>query len=174
MWSVTKQLFKQKVYTLDNSLYAEYAEVLENDSLPITFETETLQEQTASTSSNIFTTIVRNVSKLNKLYIYFSNATQKGNVGGYGELLKEYNFTYHPLAHATNDKGYYDPEHDLPASLIIDNQVISSQEIQGIREAYVHLMHCADKPMLISAEDYRSHAFMYGLHLQKLESAILE
>ena len=32
-------------------------------------------------------------------------------------------------------------------------------------------MHCADKPMLVSAEDYRSHAFMFGFNLQKLESA---
>ena len=32
-------------------------------------------------------------------------------------------------------------------------------------------MHCSDKPMLVRAEDYRSHAFMYGFSLQKLESA---
>ena len=32
-------------------------------------------------------------------------------------------------------------------------------------------MHCSDKPMLVRAEDYRSHAFMYGFNLQKLESA---
>ena len=43
--------------------------------------------------------------------------------------------------------------------------------MQGIREAYAHLMHCADKPILVSAEDYRSHAFMYGFNLQKIESA---
>ena len=170
-WSVTKPLFKGNVYTLDDSLYAEYAKLLETGSLPITFETETLQEQTASTTTEIFTTIVRNVSKLNKLFISFSNATQKGYVGGYGELLKPYNFMYHPLAHVTNDLGYYDPEHDLSASLVIGNQVIPSQEIQGVREAYAHLMHCADKPMLVRAEDYRSHAFMYGFNLQKLESA---
>ena len=66
---------------------------------------------------------------------------------------------YHPLAHITNDKGYYDPEHDLSASLIIGNQVIPSQEIQGIRESYAHLMHCADKPILVSAEEYRSQNF---------------
>ena len=42
---------------------------------------------------------------------------------------------YHPLAHVTGDKGRYDPEHDLSASLIIGNQVIPSQEIQGVREA---------------------------------------
>ena len=80
---------------------------------------------------------------------------------------------YHPLAHVTNDLGYYDPEHDLAASLVIGNQVIPSQEIQGVREAYAHLMHmqCSDKPMLVRAEDYRSHAFMYGFNLQKIESA---
>ena len=78
---------------------------------------------------------------------------------------------YHPLARVTNDLGYYDPEHDLSASLIIRNQVIPSQEIQGVREAYAHLMHCADKPISVRAEDYRSHAFMYGFNLQKIESA---
>ena len=126
-WSVAKPLFKGTVDTLDDSLHAEYAKQIENVSLPITFETETLQEQTASTSSDIYTTIVRNVSKLNKLFISFSSATQKGYVGGCGELLKEYNFMYHPLAHVTNDKGYYDPEHELSASLIVGNQVIPSR-----------------------------------------------
>ena len=170
-WSVTRPLFKGNVYTLDDSLYAEYAKILEQGSLPITFETETLQEQTASTSTEIFTTIVRNVSKLDRRYISFSNATQKGYVGGYGEVLKESNFMYHPLAHVTNNLGYYDPEHDLSASLMIRNQVVPSQEIQGVREAYAHLMHCADKPILVRAEEYRSHAFMSGFNLQKLESA---
>ena len=82
-WSVTKPLFKGNVYTLDDSLYAEYAKVLEQGSLPITFETETLQEQTASTSTEVITTIVRNVSKLNKQCISFSITTPKiytGNV----------------------------------------------------------------------------------------------
>ena len=88
--------------------------------------------------------------------------TQKGYVGGYGELLKPYNFMYHPLAHVANDLGYYDPEHDLTASFVIGNQVIPSQEIQGVPEAYAHLMRCSDKPMLVRAEDYRSHAFMFG------------
>ena len=78
---------------------------------------------------------------------------------------------YHPLGVVSLDQGFYDPEYDLSASLIRGNQVIPSQEIQGVREAYVHLMHCADKPMLVSAEDYRSHAFMFGFNLQKLESA---
>ena len=58
-------------------------------SLPITFETETLQEQTASTSSETFSTIVRNAATLKKLFICFSNATQRGYVGSSGELLKE-------------------------------------------------------------------------------------
>ena len=70
-WSVTKPLFKGNVYTIDDSLYAEYAKILETGSLPITFETETMQEQTASASTEVFTTIVRNVSKLNKLFISF-------------------------------------------------------------------------------------------------------
>ena len=81
-WSVTKPLFKGNVYTIDDSLYAEYAKILETGSLPITFETETMQEQTASTSTEIFTTIVRNVSKLNKLFISFSNTTPKIYTGG--------------------------------------------------------------------------------------------
>ena len=170
-WSVTKPLFKGNVYTIDDSLYAEYAKILETGSLPITFETETMQEQTASAETEVFTTIVRNVSKLNKLFISFSNPSAKTYVGGYGELLKEYNRMYHPLGNITNDVGIYNPEYDLSASLVVGNQVIPSQEIQGVREAYAHLMHCSDKPILVRAEDYRSHAFMYGFNLQKLESA---
>ena len=87
-WSVTTPLFKGNAYTLDDSLYAEYAKILEQGSLPITFETETLQEQTASTSTEIFTTMLRNVSKLHKLFISFSNTTPKIYTGWYGELLK--------------------------------------------------------------------------------------
>ena len=76
-WSVTKNIFKGNVYTLDDSLYAEYSKFLETGSLPITFETETMQEQTASAETEVFTTIVRNVSKLHKLFISFSNPQQK-------------------------------------------------------------------------------------------------
>ena len=64
-WPVTQPLCKGNVYTRDDSLYVEYARTIENGSLPATFETETLQEQAASTSTEVFTTIVRNVSKLN-------------------------------------------------------------------------------------------------------------
>ena len=90
-----------------------------------------MQEQTTSASTEIFTTIVRNVSKLNTIFISFSNTTNKGYVGGFGEILKEYNSLYHPLAHQGSavDVGYYDPTYDLTASLVIGNQVIPSQEI---------------------------------------------
>ena len=64
-WAKKKQSFNGHAYSLDDSLYAEYAKILESGSLPITFETETMQEQTTSSSTEIFTTIVRNVSKLN-------------------------------------------------------------------------------------------------------------
>ena len=171
-WAIKKQIFKGHVYSLDDSLYAEYAKI-ETGSLPITFETETMQEQTTSASTEIFTTIVRNVCKLNTMFISFSNTTSTGYVGGFGEILKEYNSLYHPLAHQGSavDSGYYDPIYDLTASLVIGNQVIPSQEIQGVREAYVHLMHCADNPLLVRSEDYKSQAFMSGFNLQKLESA---
>ena len=172
-WAIKKPIFKGNVYSLDDSLYAEYAKILESGYLPITFETETMQEQTTSASTEIFTTIVRNVSKLNKMFISFSNTTSTGYVGGFGEILKEYNSLYHPLAHQGSavDAGYYDPIYDLTASLVIGNQVIPSQEIQGVREAYVHLMHCADNPLLVRSEDYKTQAFMFGFNLQKLESA---
>ena len=76
-----------------------------------------MQEQTTSSETEIFTTIVRNVSKLNKIFISFSITTSKGYVGGFGEILKEYNSLYHPLAHQGNavDVGYYDPTYDLTA-----------------------------------------------------------
>ena len=173
-WAIKKPVIKATgVYSIDDSLYAEYSNILETGSLPITFETETMQEQTTSASTEIFTTIVRNVSKLNKIYISFSNTTSTGYVGGFGEILKEYNSLYHPLAHQGSavDVGYYDPTYDLTASLVIGNQVIPSQEIQGVREAYVHLMHCADNPLLVRSEDYKTQAFMFGFNLQKLESA---
>ena len=69
---------------------------------------------------------------------------------------------YHPLAHQGSavDVGYYDPTYDLTASLVIGNQVIPSQEIQGVREAYVHLMHCADNPLLVRSEAYK-HTSIY-------------
>ena len=175
-WAIKKPIFKGHVYSLDDSLYAEYAKILESGSLPITFETETMQEQTTSASTastEIFTTIVRNVSKLNKMFISFSNTTSKGYVGGFDEILKEYNSLYHPLAHQGSavDAGYYDPIYDLIASLVVGNQVIPSQEIQGVREAYVHLMHCADNPLLVRSEGFKTQAFMLGFNLQKLESA---
>ena len=122
-WAIKKPVFKANVYSLDDSLCAEYAKFLESGSLP-TFETETMQEQTASSSTEIFATIVRNVSKLNKLS--FSNTTSTGYVGGFGEILKEYNSLYHPLAHQGSavDSGYYGPMCDLTASLVIGHQVI--------------------------------------------------
>ena len=127
-WAIREPVFKANVYSLDDSLYAEYAKILETGSLPITFETETMQEQTTSASTELFTTIARNVSKLNKICISFSNTTSKGYVGGFGEILKEYNSLYHPLAHQGSavDVGYYDPVYDLTASLVIGNQVIPS------------------------------------------------
>ena len=69
-WSIKKPVFKANVYSLDESLYAEYAQILETGSLPITFETETMQEQTTSASTEIFTTIVRNVSKLHIFFMF--------------------------------------------------------------------------------------------------------
>ena len=119
----------------------------------------------------IFTTIVRNVFKLNTLSIPFSNATSKSYVGGFGEILKEHNSLYHPLARQGDkvDSGYYNPIYGLTASLEIGNQVIPSQEIQGVREAYVHLMHCAETPMLVRSEDYKTQAFMFGFNLEKIE-----
>ena len=160
------------VYSLDDSLYAEDSKVLETGSLPITLETETMQEQTTSKSSEIFTTIVRDVSKLNKIFISFSNTSDNCYVGSFGPNLKEYNSLYHPLSQQSAvDSGYYNPIYVLTASLVIGNQVIPSQEIQGVREAYVHLMHCADNPLLVRSKGYKTQAFMFGFNLQKLESA---
>ena len=172
-WAIKKQVFKANVYSLDDSLYAEYAKILETGSLPITFQNETMQEQTTSKSSEIFTTIVRNVSKLNTICISFSNTSDKGYVGSFGPILKEYNLPYHPLSQQGDkvDSGYQDPIYGLTASLVIGNQVIPSQEIQFVREACVHLMHCADNPLLVRSEDYKPQAFMFGFNLQKLESA---
>ena len=74
-WQIEKPFFQGLVYSLDDSLYAEYAKILETGSLPITSQTETMQEQTVSPTTEIFTTIVRNASKLNKLFVSFSKTT---------------------------------------------------------------------------------------------------
>ena len=66
-WAIKKPIFKGNVYSLDDSLYAECAKILESGSLPITFESEAMQEQTTSESTEIFKTIVRNVPKLNRI-----------------------------------------------------------------------------------------------------------
>ena len=60
---------------------------------------------------------------LNYIFFSCSNTTSKGYVGGFGEILKEYNSLYHPLAHQGSavDVGYFDPIYDLTASLVIDN-----------------------------------------------------
>ena len=176
LWSITKPLFKGNVYTLDDSLYAEYSKILETGSLPITFETETIQEQTVSENSEIFTTIVRNVSKLNKIFISFGRevapAGYDGYVGSFGEIYKWWNAMYHPLAQSTSVLyGGYDSNYDLSASLVIGNQVIPTQEVQGVKEAYLHLMHCSEKPFLIRAEDYQTQKFMFGFNLMKFENS---
>ena len=101
-------------------MYTEYAKILETGSLPITFEIETMQEQTTSSETEIFTIIIRNVSKLQKICISFSNITSKGYIGGFGEILKEYNSLYHPLAHQGSavDVRYYNAKYiyqDIPS-----------------------------------------------------------
>ena len=54
---------------------------------------------------------------------------------------------YHPLAQSASVLyGGYDSNYDLSASLVIGNQVIPTQEAQGVKEAYLHLMHCSENP----------------------------
>ena len=175
IWSITKPLFKGHVYTLDDSLYAEYSKTLETGSLPITFETETIQEQTVFEKSEIFTTIARNVSKLNKIFVSFGREVAPvdydGYVGSFGEIYKWWNAMYHPLAQSTSVLcGGYDSNYDLSASLVIGNQVIPTQEAQGVKEACLHLMRCSEKPFLIRAEDYQTQKFMFGFNLMKFEN----
>ena len=94
LWNI-----EQPIITCDDDgLFAEYAEILEKQSLPITFNSVSVQTQTTSRSTDIFTTIVRNVSKADNIFIsFYSNFGYKG---GFQEVLKphNHNLLYHPLS----------------------------------------------------------------------------
>ena len=71
LWNIEQPFITCDVHRLDDGLFAEYAEILEKQSLPITFNSVSVQTQTTSRSTDIFTTIVRNVSKADNIFISF-------------------------------------------------------------------------------------------------------
>ena len=71
LWNIEAPIITADVHRLDDGLFAEYAEILEKQSLPITFNSVSIQAQTTSRSTDIFTTIVRNVSKADNIFISF-------------------------------------------------------------------------------------------------------
>ena len=79
LWNIEQPIITCDIHRLDDGLFAGYAEILEKQSLPITFNSVSVQTQTTSRSTDIFTTIVRNVSKADNIFISFhSNFGYKG------------------------------------------------------------------------------------------------
>ena len=71
LWNIEQPIITCDIHRLDDGLFAEYAEILEKQSFPITFNSVSVQTQTTSRSTDIFTTIVRNVSKADNIFISF-------------------------------------------------------------------------------------------------------
>ena len=114
VWNIEAPIITADVHRLDDRLFAEYAEILEKQSLPITFNSVSIQTQTTSRSTDIFTTIVRNVSKADNIFISFYSPV--GYKGGFGEVLKPHNLLYHPLSFqntVSTNRPYFE-DTDLP------------------------------------------------------------
>ena len=79
IWSIEQPIITADVHRLDDGLFAEYAEILEKQSLPITFNSVSVQTRTLNQTTDIFTTIVRNVSKADNIFIsFYSDKGYKG------------------------------------------------------------------------------------------------
>jgi len=121
LWNIEQPIITCDIHRLDDGLFAEYAEILAKQSLPITFNSVSVQTQTTSRSTDIFTTIVRNVSKADNIFIsFYSNFGYKG---GFQEVLKPHNLLYHPLSweSGTSIAQRYYANIDLSFQLSIGN-----------------------------------------------------
>ena len=144
---------------------------MEKQSLPITFNSVSVQTQTTSRSTDIFTTIVRNVSKADNIFIsFYSNF---GYQGGFPEVLKAHNLLYHPLAWESethNRQDYYD-DLDISFQLSIGNTVIPEMPTKGVCDNYKHLQETRNNHVSIKPQMYRTNSFLAGFNLMKLNSA---
>ena len=171
LWSVEQPLITADIHRLDDGLFAEYAEILEKQSLPITFNSVSVQTQTISRSTDIFTTIVRNVSKADNIFIsFYSNFGYKG---GFQELLKPHNLLYHPLSWGSgvNTRQQYYEDLDLSFQLSIGNTVIPEMPTLGVADNYKHLQETRNNHVSIKPHMYRTNSFLAGFNLKKLNSA---
>ena len=159
------------IHRLDDGLFAEYAEILEKQSLPITFNSVSVQTQTISRNTDIFTTIVRNISKADNIFIsFYSNFGYKG---GFGELLKPNNLLYHPLSYGSgvHTRQQYYEDLDLSCQLSIGNTVIPEMPTMGVADNYKHLQETRNNHVSIKPHMYRTNSFLAGFNLKKLNSA---
>ena len=171
LWSIEQPLITADIHRLDDGLFAEYAEILEKQSLPITFNSVSVQTQTISRNTDIFTTIVRNVSKADNIFIsFYSNFGYKG---GFGELLKPHNLLDHPLSYGSgvHTRQQYYEDLDLSFQLSIGNTVIPEMPTMGVAENYKHLQETRNNHVSIKPHMYRTNSFLAGFNLKKLNSA---
>ena len=170
-WSIEQPLITADVHRLDDGLFAEYAEILEKQSLPITFNSVSVQTQTISRTTDIFTTIVRNVSKADNIFISFYSIF--GYKGGFGEVLKPHNQLYHPLSwqSGVSTRQQYYEDLDLSFQLSIGNNVIPEMPTLGINDNYKHLQETRNNHVSIKPHMYRTNSFLAGFNLKKLNSA---
>ena len=170
-WSIEQPVMTADVHRLDDGLFAEYAEILEKQSLPITFNSVSVQTQTISRNRDIFTTIVRNVSKADNIFISFY--ALRAYQGGFGEVLKPHNLLYHPLGwqnQVSVTQQYYE-DLDLSFQLSIGNTAIPEMPTMGITDNYKHLQETRNNHVSIKPHLYRTNSFLAGFNLKKLNSA---
>ena len=130
-----------------------------------------VQTQTTSPTTDIFTTIVRNVSKADNIFISFY--ALKAYQGGFGEVLKPHNLLYHPLGWETNTHitQEYFRNVDLQFQLSIGNMVIPEMPTSGVADNYKHLQETRNNHVSIKPHMYRTNSFLAGFNLKKLNSA---
>ena len=171
LWNIEQPIITCDIHRLDDGLFAEHAEILEKQSLPITFNSVSVQTQTTSRSTDIFTTIVRNVSKADNIFIsFYSNFGYKG---GFQEVLKPHNLLYHPLSweSGTSIAQRYYENIDLSFQLSIGNTVIPEMPTMEVADNYKHLQETRNNHVSIKPHMYRTNSFLAGFNLKKLNSA---
>ena len=127
--------------------------------------------QTTSRNTDIFTTIVRNVSKADNIFIFFYS--NFGYKGGSQEVLKPHNLLYHPLSweSGTSIAQRYYKNIDLSFQLSIGNTVIPEMPTMGVADNYKHLQETRNNHVSIKPHMYRTNSFLAGFNLKKLNSA---
>ena len=141
-----------------------YADMLEKQSLPITFNSVSAQAHTTSRNTDLFTAIVRHVSKANNIFIsFYSNFGYKG---GSQEVLKHHNLLYHPFSWKSGtwkywfilSVGYWQYRHTQNAN-------------DEVSDSYKHLQETRNKHFKSNLISIGTNSFSAGFNLKKLNSA---